>query len=130
MKWWTAIKGFAANEFASDAPVIEAWARAEVCAECPSLRVYSENDVYKELPPGASMLWHAPPRSGWCGEPAEDTGETCGCLVLAETPDTTTPITVRGVPMEPAGKTTKAAFTCPQRKWGRVPPNTGTQNAV
>ena len=116
MKWWVAIKGYGANIFASDAEVRTAWSRAEICAECPSLKVYSENDVFKELPPGASKFWHSPPHSGWCGEPGVDTGNTCGCLVTAESTEPT-PITVGGHPMEPAGKTTKARYQCPQGKW-------------
>lgn len=116
MKWWTLIKGYAANEFAHDADEADASLSAAICAKCPSLKVYQEDDAYKALPLGLRAFWKAPPFSGWCGEPGVKTDNECGCLVMAET-DRITLISVKGKPMEPAGKTTKSGFKCPQKKW-------------
>lgn len=118
MKWWNLIRGYAWNELGPNVEVLTAWARAEVCSECPALKVFSEDEVYDELPPGSKLLWKAPPHSGWCGTPGNPEGwpDVCGCLTLAETTDPT-PITVKGKPMEPAGKATKAGFACPRGKW-------------
>lgn len=118
MKWFTLIKGYAANEFAPDATPDDAELSAAVCATCPTLKCYEEEEVYAQLPPGARAIWKAPPMSGWCGGPPGNKidGVQCGCVVLAESTSFTL-ISVKGRPVEPAGKTMKAGFRCPQGKW-------------
>jgi len=118
MKWWNLIVSFGLNEFLPDKDLVQAWRDVSECVGCPSLKMFSENDVYKQLPAGSRMIWHAPPRSGWCGNPGDKVaGESCGCFVLAETEFST--LTVDGIPVEPAGKGLKDETKCPRRRWTR-----------
>lgn len=117
MKFWRLIKGHLHNEFAPDKDTIQSWRDASECVDCPSLIGFSEDEIYEQLPPAAKMVWQAPPKSYWCGKPgvARD-GEACGCLVLAQTEVSS--LTVNGIPVEPAGKTTKDGFGCPRGRFG------------
>lgn len=116
MKWWRLIVGYGINEFAPDKDTIQAWRDASECAGCPSLISFNEDDIYDELPPMSKMVWQAPPKSHWCGKPGvKIDGIACGCLVLAQTEVST--LTVNGLPVEPAGKTTKEGFGCPRGRF-------------
>jgi hypothetical protein len=120
--WWSVLKAARAYLTLPEADRDEQWQRACICAACPSLTVYDE--TLNKAPMIVGLLGWA--RSGFCGSAPDgspgwkpDAG-TCGCLVLAQTDaGEYHGLTVKGRPMEPAGKTTREGkiCVCPQGKW-------------
>lgn len=117
MPWWLKLK--AAALYVALPPRRRATARAyaAICAECPTLRVYEEEGA---VVIGGTRIM---PYTAFCG-PAPDDGSPedsphCRCLVLAQSRAGRggQPITVKGRPMGPAGKTAKMATGCPQGRW-------------
>ncbi len=108
MKWWTRMKGAEKYLIGPDADEAVQWSRARQCTACIHLRVYEEDDL-----PWALKLFGVKPYTAFCGEESKPTDKTCGCGVLAQAePDVPTPLMVKGRPMVPAFKTTKAKETC------------------
>lgn len=104
---WTMLKGAARYLTGTDATDAVQINRAERCLTCTGRVRYHV--------PMLGYHW-------FCGERfIERTGpsipideRTCGCLVLAEEP---CPLSINGVQIVPAGKTTKRDESCPRGKW-------------
>lgn len=103
----TAVKGAAAYATAKAtgdiAPRAEQERRLAVCRACPNLQV-------RVLPVVGGV-------GGFCGEPAEETATTCGCLVGRGPAAATRAEALPG--LRPAGATEVASKRCPAGWWDR-----------
>lgn len=101
MGWWVAIRG-AEKYIRGEREDLETQKkRIEICAACPDAKAY-------KIPVVGHYVT--------CGDFATETEKTCGCLVAAEERGYYA-VTMFGLPMLPAGKTTIKGESCPQGKW-------------
>lgn len=104
-RWWTALKGAIRYLTGPEASDELSSIRAEKCCQCDARVRYHLI--------GKGYYWT-------CGDAFVENMEgpvaerSCGCLVLAEEP---CPLSVNGVQIVPAGKTTKERERCPRGKW-------------
>lgn len=115
IEWWTGLAAAKKYLTGKRASVQEQWRRAGVCAECVTSKP-SRDTIRSKL---ISAVLDTP--AYWtCGEELKEVpGESCGCVVLAETDSSWLAITVKGKPIQvaPAGKAKLLAEKCPQGKW-------------
>lgn len=126
-RWWHRLKGAAKYAHCRCSGTARAHSdarasRATCCANCPTRQPLVTGIVKRALQLlfGGAVYWT-------CGPEAEDRpGESCGCLVLAESESGLLSVTVKGksVTAEPAGKLWCAAESCPQGRWSAEPCST------
>lgn len=119
-RWWHRLKGAAkyAHCYCSGAARASSdvrAARGSKCARCPTAQPLVTGIVRRALTLlfGGAVYWT-------CGPEGEDRpGESCGCVVMAESGGTLLSITINGrtVSAEPAGKLWCKNERCPQEKW-------------